>query len=236
MVRVRSPRRWLRRLRSNRLETPAAKAGSRPQRAGPAPAPAHQVSRRAQSALLNQRGYGRARWLRRLRSNRLETPAAKAGSRPSEQVQPQPRLTRFRDGRRAPPQPAAHGPALERGAQQPSRNPRSKAGSRPREQVQPQPAHQVSRRAQSALLNQRAHGPRTASANSLLPANRGARPRAKFPPGQRLPRCRSVQRDDAAGEVAPLRALPAGLGDQVRQALLVGPGADRLGEVDVGVR
>ena len=46
----------------------------------------------------------------------------------------------------------------------------------------------------------------------------------------------SVQRDDAAGEVAPLRALPAGLGDQVREPLLVGPGTDRLGEVDVGVR
>ena len=45
-----------------------------------------------------------------------------------------------------------------------------------------------------------------------------------------------MQGDDAAGEVAPLGALPAGVGDQVGEALLVGPGPDRLGEVDVGVR
>ncbi len=65
--------RWLRRLRSNRLETPAATAGTHPS-AGAAVISTSSI------------GGGRAgaqaaeahRWLRRLRSNRLETPAAKA--------------------------------------------------------------------------------------------------------------------------------------------------------------
>src|SRR4029078_6883306 len=46
----------------------------------------------------------------------------------------------------------------------------------------------------------------------------------------------AVQSDDAAGEVAPLRTLPARPAEQVGESRLVGPGADRLGEVDVGVR
>src|SRR5947208_17112656 len=58
---------------------------------------------------------------------------------------------------------------------------------------------------------------------------------AKYPPHTDGSPGRAVECDDAAGEVAPLRALPPGLGDRVGEGRLVRPGPDRLGQVDVGV-
>ncbi len=98
--------RWLRRLRSNRLETSARRAGSRPSLVEPVETTARKAGSRPCGHLdeLDERdlrpspgvrGFetGAERlpqpparapgWLRRLRSNRLETTAAKAGSRPS---------------------------------------------------------------------------------------------------------------------------------------------------------
>ncbi len=44
-----------------------------------------------------------------------------------------------------------------------------------------------------------------------------------------------MQGDDPAREVAPRDLAPAGLGDELSQTLLIRPGPDRLGQVDVGV-
>src|SRR5688572_27461435 len=47
---------------------------------------------------------------------------------------------------------------------------------------------------------------------------------------------RPVQRNDAAGQVQPVDLAPAGLDHPQGEAALIGPAADRLGEVDVRLR